>query len=39
MPLLLYFPLIVWMGLMEVVHQEMYAPIKVKARSHPRKRR
>jgi hypothetical protein len=28
MPLLLYFPLIVWMGMMELVQQEVRAPEK-----------
>jgi len=32
MPLLFYFPFIVWMGLMEVVQDEMRIPVKVKAR-------
>jgi hypothetical protein len=32
MPLLFYFPFIVWMGLMEVAQDEMRIPIKVKAR-------
>jgi hypothetical protein len=31
MPLLLYFPLIVWMGIMETFNQEMHAPVPVKA--------
>jgi hypothetical protein len=31
MPLLFYFPLIVWMGMMEVVQQEVRAPVKIKA--------
>jgi hypothetical protein len=33
MPLLFYFPFIVWMGLMEVVQDEMRIPVKVKART------
>jgi hypothetical protein len=36
MPLLFYFPLIVWMGMMEIVQQEVYAPVKVKAQSPQR---
>jgi hypothetical protein len=32
MPLLFYLPLIIWMGLFEVAHDEMRAPVKVKAR-------
>jgi hypothetical protein len=32
MPLLFYFPFIVWMGLMEVAQDEMRIPVKVKAR-------
>ena len=28
MPLLFYFPLIVWMGMMGIVQQEMHAPVK-----------
>jgi hypothetical protein len=31
MPLLLYFPLIVWMGLMGVAQDQMRVPVKVKA--------
>jgi hypothetical protein len=30
MPLLFYFPLIVWMGMMEIAHDEMRVPLKVK---------
>jgi hypothetical protein len=33
MPLLFYFPLIVWMGMMEVVQQEVHAPTKNKIRT------
>jgi hypothetical protein len=36
MPLLFYFPLIVWMGTMEIVQQEVHAPVKVKAQSPQR---
>ena len=36
MPLLLYFPLIVWMGMMEIVQQELHAPVRVKVQSHNR---
>lgn len=36
MPLLFYFPLIVWMGMMEIVQQEMHAPIKVRGQSRQR---
>ena len=32
MPLLLYFPYIVWMGMMEFVQQEMRTPVRVKAK-------
>lgn len=28
MPLLFYFPLIVWMGLMEIAQDEMRVPVK-----------
>jgi hypothetical protein len=30
MPLLFYFPLIIWMGMMEIAQDEMRIPIKVK---------
>jgi hypothetical protein len=33
MPLLFYFPFIVWMGLMEVAQDEMRAPVRVKTRT------
>jgi len=33
MPLLLYFPLIIWMGLMGVAQDEMRVPVKIKAQS------
>lgn len=36
MPLLLYFPLIVWMSMVQIVQQEMHAPVKVKAQSPQR---
>jgi len=36
MPLLLYFPLIVWMGMMEIARQEMHVPVRVKAQSRQR---
>jgi hypothetical protein len=36
MPLLLYFPLIVWMSMVEIVQQEMHVPVKVKAQSPQR---
>jgi hypothetical protein len=32
MPLLFYFPYIVWMGMMQIVHDEMRVPVKIKAR-------
>lgn len=32
MPLLFYFPYIVWMGMMQLVQDEMRVPVKVKAR-------
>jgi len=32
MPLLFYFPLIVWMGLMDFMREEMHESVKVKAR-------
>jgi hypothetical protein len=32
MPLLFYFPYIVWMGMMQLVQDEMRAPVKIKAR-------
>ncbi len=31
MPLLFYFPLIIWMGVIEIVREEMRIPVKVKA--------
>jgi hypothetical protein len=31
MPLLFYFPFIIWMGMLEIAHDEMRVPIKVKA--------
>jgi hypothetical protein len=33
MPLLFYFPIIVWMGLMEIAQDEMRVPVRVKTRS------
>jgi hypothetical protein len=35
MPLLFYLPLIVWMGLSEVVQDEMRDPVKVKTSRRP----
>jgi len=32
MPLLFYFPYIIWMGMMQVVQDEMRVPVKIKAR-------
>jgi hypothetical protein len=32
MPLLLYFPLIIWMGMLEAMQDEMRAPATVKVR-------
>ena len=32
MPLLFYFPLIVWMGMLEVVQDEIATPAQAKAR-------
>jgi hypothetical protein len=32
MPLLFYLPLIIWMGMIEYVHDEMRAPATVKVR-------
>jgi hypothetical protein len=32
MPLLFYFPYIVWMGMMQIVQDEMRVPVKIKAR-------
>lgn len=32
MPLLFYFPFIIWMGMVEVVQHEMHVPVKVRAR-------
>ena len=32
MPLLFYFPYIIWMGMMQIVQDEMRAPVKIKAR-------
>jgi hypothetical protein len=31
MPLLFYFPFIVWMGMMEIVYDEMRVPVRIKA--------
>jgi hypothetical protein len=31
MPLLLYFPLIIWMGMLGAMQDEMRVPVKVKA--------
>ena len=31
MPLLFYFPFIIWMGMLEIAHDEMRVPIKAKA--------
>jgi hypothetical protein len=31
MPLLFYFPLIIWMGMVEILEEEMRVPVKVKA--------
>ena len=31
MPLLFYFPYIVWMGMMQLVQDEMRVPVKIKA--------
>ena len=33
MPLLFFFPLIVWMGMMEIAQDEMRVPVRVKART------
>jgi hypothetical protein len=32
MPLLFYFPYIVWMGMMQLVQDEMRVPVKINAR-------
>jgi len=32
MPLLFYFPLIVWMGMLEIAHDEMRVPLKTPVR-------
>ena len=32
MPLLFYFPLIVWMGMAEIMQDQMCAPAKIKTR-------
>src|SRR5262245_35224410 len=32
MPLLFYFPYIIWMGMMQVVQDDMRVPVKIKAR-------
>jgi hypothetical protein len=34
MPLLFYFPLIVWMGMVEIMHDEMRAPVKTRVPAH-----
>ena len=33
MPLLFYFPFIVWMGMMEIAQDEMRAPVRIKAQT------
>ena len=33
MPLLLYFPLIVWMGMVDVAQQQMHATVAIKPRA------
>jgi len=37
MPLLFYFPYIIWMGMMEIVQDEMRAPVKIKAQTPARR--
>jgi hypothetical protein len=36
MPLLFYFPLIVWMGMAEILQQEMQAPVRAKTQTRQR---
>ena len=33
MPLLFYFPYIIWMGMMELAQEEMRVPVKAKPRT------
>jgi hypothetical protein len=37
MPLLFYFPLIIWMGMMEIAHDEMRGPVNVRTRTPARR--
>jgi hypothetical protein len=37
MPLLFYFPYIIWMGMMEIVQEEMRASVTIKARTPARR--
>jgi hypothetical protein len=34
MPLLFYFPLIIWMGMVEIVQEEMRVPARVRVPPH-----
>jgi hypothetical protein len=37
MPLLFYFPYIVWMGLMECAREDVRVPVRIKAQNPPRR--
>jgi hypothetical protein len=37
MPLLFYFPLIIWMGMMEIAHDELRVPVNVRTRTPARR--
>jgi len=37
MPLLLYFPLIIWMGMMEIVQGEMRVPVRTRVPTQPQR--
>ena len=37
MPLLFYFLLIIWMGMVEIMQDEMRVPVKIKARTPARR--
>lgn len=37
MPMLIYWPLIVWMGMLKVAQNNMRAPVHVKARTKAKK--
>jgi hypothetical protein len=37
MPLLFYFPLIIWLGMAEIVQDELRVPVKIKVRTPERR--